>query len=1329
MFLRVVCCLLRRRSSRRTVRVSHPFAFMTAGLAAAFSLALIQPALSQSSGSPIVTTTSFGLTGSDPYAMSCSVIGAATPGGAGPTGTVTFTDTTTGTTTLASVQLGTATVQKGFVPAGPSLGSDGFVTTADFNNDGNLDILTNDSVLLGNGDGTFQPAKVIAGLAGVSPSSIVEGDFNGDGKPDVAWFVKDTSYDAGTAVLNVLIGNGDGTFQTSPVSYTIPGLSPMRFADVVQVLDVDGDGYSDLLLMGGDGKYSFLGYILRNDQQGGFQKTFTLPNSGWGNGYQVYGWDLNGDGKTDLVSNGPSSDALRHPGINVYISNGDGTFQQLVYYASAGGAFPSAAGYFNNNGALDLAYLATNGIGFWLGNGDGTFQLGYNYTLGIPVSTPFGVVPFLVPGDYLKTGEEDLLYNVGNSGSVWIYPGNGDGTFGPPAQYLLAGAYGAIAAANFNKNSLAYLVGGGPGGIYVLSQGSVATASGSDSSVTVQAGTTATHALSCSYSGDANYAPSVATNGVSETYSAATAPVYSLTTGTYYSAQSVSISSASAGASIYYTTDGSTPTLSSTLYTGPIPVTSTVTLKAIAGNGPYLPSQVSEVIYQVPAPPTFSLPAGTYSGTQSVSLQDTTANATIYYTTDGTTPSTSSSKFTAPISVTGKTTIEAMAQSGQLLSPVASITYNTPLAASTTTLASSSASTTLTPTGLNPPVKITASVSGASPTGSVSFAANGVAMGTVPVANGSASLQVALTAAGSYSLTASYSGDIANASSNSNTVSLTVNPAVSATVLSASAQTLAPNQQVTLTAAVSGVSPSGTVTFMDGTTTLGTVKVTNGAAALQTSFTTAGSHAVAANYSGDTNNAASISNSVTIAVNLAASATTLAVSANSVNVGKQITLTATVTGTSPTGSVTFSAGSTTLGTVSLTGGIATLQTSFAAAGTYSITAAYSGDAINATSTSNAVSVAVNQTVSATALSVSVDSPNAGQQITLTATVTGTSPTGSVTFVAGSTTLGKVSLSSGTATLQTLFAAAGNYSVVASYSGDANNAASTSNAVNVVVNPASSAITLASSSPSANVGQQITLTATVTGSSPTGSVTFSAGSTTLGQASLAGGTASLQTSFAAAGNYSVVASYPGDANNAASTSGAVSVTVAAPSFTPGTPPGTQTIAPGGTASYALSYADNGGYTGTVSLSCSGLPAEATCSFNPASLTFTGSGNQTSTLSIATTAASSALGAPARRPGEPLRAPLVFAGLAGLVFGLARMRRVSARLRSVGCLLLIAAAAMLAAGCGGASGSSGGGGGGGGGGNAGTPAGTYSVTVNAVDATNNLKQALTLTLTVQ
>ena len=159
-------------------------------------------------------------------------------------------------------------------------------------------------------------------------------------------------------------------------------------------------------------------------------------------------------------------------------------------------------------------------------------------------------------------------------------------------------------------------------------------------------------------------------------------PAFSPAGGTYSSAQTVTISTTTSGATIHYTTDGTTPTESSATYSSPISVSSTKTIKAGAWKTGMMPSSIASATYTIGgggstvATPTFSPTSGAYSSAQTVTISTATSGATIHYTLDGTTPTTASTTYTAPISVSSTKTIKAGAwKTGMTPSSIASATY------------------------------------------------------------------------------------------------------------------------------------------------------------------------------------------------------------------------------------------------------------------------------------------------------------------------------------------------------------------------------------------------------------------------------------------------------------------------------------------------------------------------------------------------------------------------------------------------------------------------------------------------------------------------------
>ena len=353
------------------------------------------------------------------------------------------------------------------------------IAVGDLNGDGKPDLLVANNcadsncangtvgVLLGNGDGTFQSA-IHYNPGGDEAQSIAVGDLNGDGKPDllVANLCGSMSGCANGGV-GVLLGNGDGTFQ-SAVSYSSGGYQ----AQSIAVGDVNGDGKLDLLVANVCGSLSncsnggVVGVLLGNGDG-----TFQAPvdyNSGGLYAYWIAAADVNGDGKPDLlVANYCVDSNCANGSAVVMLGNGDGTFQAPVSYNSGGyGANSIGVADVNGDGKPDLlvanycdiSTCKVGVVGVLLGNGDGTFQAPAGYNSGGYQAQSIAV------GDMNGDGKPDLL--VGNAcvdlnhcghratgpGSVGVLLGNGDGTFQAPVVTDTSGILGPgqIAVADFN---------------------------------------------------------------------------------------------------------------------------------------------------------------------------------------------------------------------------------------------------------------------------------------------------------------------------------------------------------------------------------------------------------------------------------------------------------------------------------------------------------------------------------------------------------------------------------------------------------------------------------------------------------------------------------------------------------------------------------------------------------------------------------------------------------------------------------------------------------------------------------------------------------------
>jgi len=235
------------------------------------------------------------------------------------------------------------------------------------------------------------------------------------------------------------------------------------------------------------------------------------------------------------------------------------------------------------------------------------------------------------------------------------------------------------------------------------------------------------------------------------------------------------------------------------------------------------------------------------------------------------------------------------------------------------------------------------------------------------------------------------------------------------------------------------------------------------------------------------------------------------------------------------------------------------------------------DTIHYTTATAHVVLAINPAASGTALVSSLNPSFVGQSVTLAANVSGVNPTGTVAFTdAGTAIAPPVSLTGAIASLTTGALAVGSHSIVAMYSGDANNLGSASSALQQLVNsPVVSAVTLTSSLNPSFAGQSVTITANVTGLNPTGTVTFADGGTPIGSPFLAtNGSATWLTSALTAGSHNITASYSGDVANMPSASSTLVQTVR-PTYTI-TDLGSLSASGGDSLGYAIN--DNGQVTG-------------------------------------------------------------------------------------------------------------------------------------------------------
>lgn len=260
------------------------------------------------------------------------------------------------------------------------------------------------------------------------PISVATGDFNRDGKLDIAaaaWY---------TGQVAVLLGNGNGngTFRTS-VYYTID--DNIESVEWISVADFRGTGNADLAVAD---RLGLNVSVLLGNGDGTFQPPVqysTSPNSPT---YVAVG-DFNGDRIPDLI-------VAAEPTVSVMLGNGDGTFQLPINTSifSPAGYQPLALGDFNRDGKLDVAVVKADDpeLGILLGNGDGTFHEGANYAVGEFANS-------ITVGDFNGDQKLDLAVTNGTGNQIYVLLGNGDGTFQSKTPFLANGP-AAITTADVN---------------------------------------------------------------------------------------------------------------------------------------------------------------------------------------------------------------------------------------------------------------------------------------------------------------------------------------------------------------------------------------------------------------------------------------------------------------------------------------------------------------------------------------------------------------------------------------------------------------------------------------------------------------------------------------------------------------------------------------------------------------------------------------------------------------------------------------------------------------------------------------------------------------
>lgn len=418
-----------------------------------------------------------------------------------------------------------------------------------------------------------------------------------------------------------------------------------------------------------------------------------------------------------------------------------------------------------------------------------------------------------------------------------------------------------------------------------------------------------------------------------------------------------------------------------------------------------------------------------------------------------------------------------------------------------TGLKPSSVTFTLTPSAITATQATTANITVTSasgtPTGTVRVTVNGNAT-TGTLSNGTATVSTAAFATGgTYDVNVAYLGSAEYLGSSSlRTLSVSSLPATTTNLALANSTITIANPNVLTATVTSGTAGtiSGTVNFYDGSTLLGSGTLSSGVATytITAGQLAIGTHSLTATYAGNSSFFTSTSSAKSLVVNGLPSTTVLTPATSTITTQQTVTFTATVTGGSgtPTGSIAFMDGTSTLGSVPLTAGQAVFTSSQFTAGTHTVVAKYSGSATYADSTSGNSVITVTAVPSTTSLNVSASSINQTQPLTLTATVAGAggTPSGTVEFLDGSHVFGSASLINGTATYTApagTFTTSGVHSLTASYIGGGVYAASASSASNVTITIVSFSLSASSSTLTLTAGATTGNTVTISASGNNG----------------------------------------------------------------------------------------------------------------------------------------------------------------------------------------------------------------------------------------------------
>ncbi len=1194
----------------------------------------------------------------------------------------------------------------------------------DINGDGIPDILWPEgaAVALGKGDGSFgnltSPYSTASG-----PRTCVFHDMDGDGKLDAVCGYLESGV-MGTA-LDILHGNGDGTFNPSPISHTTFGSASISRTGTGVLLmpevvaDVNGDGIPDVLAFGGDGLTVLLG-------QPGL--TFAPPAE-YAVGYSGFSpflgaWvqrkyaDLNGDGSLDVLTAGPN-------GMYVLYGRANGTFSSALTTRTSEETGRTAVADFNGDGKPDLVSTGEPQPTLSLGKGDGTFSAP------VPIlGAPFAYNQPILVADFNGDGKPDLL-SADSSSNHYLMLGRGDGSFG-----TAIATSGLPAALTPSSSTVSYTAGyaltadmngDGKADLFFFDTDPQSPTYRLVSALSAGDGTFRT--VSTSYpapvyvSGIFYYTPAAAVLGDFAHRGQLDAAYY--INEKIYVAHGHGDGSFDAALTVLATPTvaGAQPVYQQAMQVGDFDGDGKLDLAFLSWYTPggtyfYQTGPSCVFIYYGNGDGTFQSPvqAGCFvhaysdfrvadingDGRPDIILQTASSlNEFVVGTITNlggrlfgpevnyTAGSLSGDFYVADFNGDGRPDLlfgNQRYEAGYGADSVTVLLNNGPQTA--TGILTSSPDPSYIGQSFTLTAALTPPVPGTVYTGTITFYVDGNSIGVVPLSGNTATITNPLAlGAGTHQLLAIWSGDVYNAALTfgaSHTVlqlplqvALTCSPDPSIagkTVTLAAQLTATPPPGL----AVSSAPFMGTLSFYEGATLLGQQQVAGAGFSLNTTTLTVGTHSIMASYAADSVYASG-SGSCSEVVTALPTVSALSVSPTSTTFGSPVKLTATVSPATPpgagtpTGTVSFYNGSSSLVAATLVNGVASTTLSTLPSGTYALTCTYNGSSVYGGSSCNTVPVTVAPAASALTLTSSLNPAPALTSITFTAHLTTNSqpaPAGNIIVLSlNGQTISLTTDATGSASYSLSTLTPGSYPVNASFAATSNLLASTAS-LTEVVNALATTTSLTAAPNPAYFGQVVTLTASVAANGSavtTGMVTFFDGTVMLGQQPLST-TASYTTSAFAVGTHPITAVYtPAGSVFLASSSSLVSEVVLASGFTLTLSPATVSIAPGAGTSVAIQLGSVGAFSGPLALTYGTLPAYATASITPPAITLAAGGAGASAITINTLlrAQSTAPLKPGSRQGPALMAACL---LSLLPLSFTRRRQFARMLR--GAVLLVA-----------------------------------------------------------